>query len=143
MISKTHLTVIALLVLTFNAQVYADCCCDLQLPQQWQALKPTVSSRLSQTSPSLKLSDAELDKLLDYMEALKTPTPELQKLQIAMPQSTLELLRLLQAKKINVNDAEKIAGDLIRTMLKGQAKDQSKFDTTQALKVASQASGGK
>jgi hypothetical protein len=102
-----------LLFFTVNTTAIADCCCDLQLPQCWQVLKPTINARLRDPEPKLKLNDAQVDALLDFMEAHQKNQVALQELQMHLPNATVEILRLMQTKKLTEPAAQKLAQDLL------------------------------
>jgi Sec7-like guanine-nucleotide exchange factor len=108
------------LLLIVTTPVFADCCCDLQLPEGWQTLKPSLSARIKTNDPKLRLSDAQIDDLLDYLEKNQDALPELKKLQNYMPNKTLQLLLQLQSNKSTIAQANKIAQGYI-LQIKGKS----------------------
>lgn len=127
---------ISILLIAFATNVAADCCCDLQLPAVWKTLKPVINTRLHDKNIALKLNDAQVDDLLDYLETHQTTFPELQQLQKHMPNTTVELLRLLQIKQISYQTAQKTAADLLAMVKQRATSAIVSLDAKLALQFA-------
>lgn len=111
------------------------CPCQLQVPTQWGGLTSALTDRMEQERPQMRLSDADIEGFVDFLNNLQTPSPQLIKLQDVMPKTTIELLRMVQLKKLSIADAEKRASTMLITAHKYNAKALEAFDESTAQSI--------
>lgn len=98
------------------------------VPKNWSPLTPVLLSRYEQIDAKMKLSEAQVNSIIRYLTDLKTPTPELTKLQYVLPKTTLELLRSIQLRGVDLSEAEKMAVYMQGLVTKFQFRQINKFD---------------
>jgi len=98
------------------------------VPRNWSPLTPVLLSRYEQQDPKMKLSEAQVNATIRYLTELQTPTPELSNLQHTLPKTTLELLRSVQSRGVDLAEAEKMAKYMQGLLAKFQFRYVNKFD---------------
>jgi len=85
---------------------------DVELPQAWQTFKPILTSRLKQTNLKMKLEAKQVASFIQFLKHLNKPTPKLTSLDKILPKTTLELLMAVQARGVDLEEAENMAAYL-------------------------------
>jgi len=116
------------LVLVFSCLFIAPSASMANVPKAWAPLSITLLGRYEQQEPKMKLNEQQVENFISYLNKLKTPTPELIKLQTKLPKTTLELLRATQSRGVDLAEAEKMASYLYTLVDKCKFKHVNKFD---------------
>lgn len=101
---------------------------ECHLPKEWQNLCSILQSRVSQTIHKMKLQESEATSLENYLHSLRHYFVYLPKLQYTMPKTTTELLIATRSRGLNKNEADKMAGYLIRQLQYYKFQNPSAFD---------------
>ena len=88
---------------------YAD---TIHLPDQWSGLSKVLDSRLHQSKPKMKLDQSDITSLTQFLDHLTISTPNLMQLQKLLPKTTIELLRSVADRGVEMDEVEKMAAYL-------------------------------
>jgi hypothetical protein len=98
-----------------------------QWPMQWQPIESIVDSRVKQEKSKMKLTAANKRSLENFLTQLK-PSPALEKLQLDLPKTTVELLRSVETRNVPLEEAEKMASYLSTLLKKFEFQNPAPFD---------------
>lgn len=100
----------------------------ISVPKTWSTLQPIVESRVTQKRLKMKLQLSEANGFIEFLKAVKTPTPELVNLQRILPKTTLELLMAVHKRGLALEEAEKMAHCLSTIIEQFNFKNIKPFD---------------
>lgn len=98
------------------------------LPSEWEALCPILTSRVAQKKPKMKLREPDAKSLEDFLSSTKDKFPHLNSLQILLPKTTLELLMSHHQRGVTLLQAELMAEYLKQMVEECQFQNSSAFD---------------
>lgn len=119
----------SLIIMLFsNAVVANNEAFNMQLPSAWNKFGTILQARYEQPQTKMKLSQAQLNSFISFLENLTQPTPELLKLQVILPKTTLELIRAIESRGVTLVEAEKMAAYLQTVSARFSIKNVAAFD---------------
>jgi hypothetical protein len=116
-----------------GAIILMSCCnafaaSEIQVPAVWNKFAVILQARLEQPQAKMKLTPEQSKNFTVFLNNLQQPTPELLQLQTTLPKTTLELLRSVESRDVQLSEAAKMAAYLQIVPEKYNVKNITAFD---------------